>query len=130
MEAHQCLGHLSQQSTKDTAKQLGWHLTGKFVKCEDCAIGKGHQKNVNKRSDHEIAGMVDERIFLDVASVQVQQKSDNYMGPTQKQYWRIMVGEKSQFKIIDFFSTKKAMIEPTCEKLFKLKSQGKSIKYI
>jgi hypothetical protein len=91
MEAHQCLGHLSQQSTKDTAKQLGWHLTGEFVKCEDCAIGKGHQKNVNKRSDHEIAGMVGERIFLDVASVQEQQKSDNYMEPTQnntgKSWW-------------------------------------------
>jgi hypothetical protein len=28
MEAHQCLGHLSQQSTKNTAKKLGWHLTG------------------------------------------------------------------------------------------------------
>jgi hypothetical protein len=43
-EAHQCLNHLSQQSTKDTAKQLGWHLTGEFVKCEDCAIGKGRKK--------------------------------------------------------------------------------------
>jgi hypothetical protein len=44
MEAHQCLGHLSQKSTKDTEKQLGWHLTGEFVKCEDCAIAKGRQK--------------------------------------------------------------------------------------
>jgi hypothetical protein len=84
MEAHQCLGHLSQQSTKDTAKQLGWHLTGEFVMYEDCAIGKGCQKNVNKRSDHEIAGMAGEHIFLDVASVQEQQKYDNYMEPTQK----------------------------------------------
>jgi hypothetical protein len=84
MEAH--LGHLSQQSTKDKAKQLGWHLTGELVKCEDCAIGKGHQKFFNKSSDHEIAGMVGENIFLGVALVQEQQKSDNYMEPTQKQY--------------------------------------------
>jgi hypothetical protein len=67
MEAHQCLGHLSQKSKKDTAKQLGWHLIGEFVKCEDCAIDKGRQKNVNQRSNHEIAGMVGEHIFLDVA---------------------------------------------------------------
>jgi hypothetical protein len=46
MEAHQCLGHLSQLSTKDTEKQLGWHLTGEFEKCEDCAIGKGRQLQV------------------------------------------------------------------------------------
>jgi hypothetical protein len=44
MEAHQCLGHLIQQSTKDTTKQLGWHLTGEFVKFDDCAIGKGVRK--------------------------------------------------------------------------------------
>jgi hypothetical protein len=74
--------------------------------------------------------MVGERIFLNVASVQEQQKSDNYMEPTKKQYWQIMVDEKSQFKISNFFSTKKAMIETTCEKLFKLKSQGKTIMYI
>jgi hypothetical protein len=96
MEAHQCLGHLSQQSTKDTLKQLGWHLADEFVKC-DCDIGKGCQNNVNKRNDHKISGMVGERIFLDVASVQEQQKSDNYMEPTQKQHWQIMVDEKSQY---------------------------------
>jgi hypothetical protein len=87
-------------------------------------------KNVNKRSDRKIAGMVGERIFLNVASVQGQQKSDNYMDPTQKQNWQIMVDEKSQFKISDIFNTKKATIEPTCEKLFKLKSQDEAIKYI
>jgi hypothetical protein len=54
------------------------------VKYEDCVTGKGRQKNVNKRSDHEIAGMVGEAMFLDVALVQEQQKSDNYMEPTQK----------------------------------------------
>jgi hypothetical protein len=91
MEAHQCLGHLSKQSAKDTAKQLGWHLTGEFVKCEDFDTGKGRQKNVIQRSDHEIEGMVDECILLDVPSVQEQQKSDNYMQPTQKQYWQIML---------------------------------------
>jgi hypothetical protein len=51
------------------------------VKCEDCAIGKACQKNVNERSDHEIVGLIGERIVLDVASVQELQKSDNYMEP-------------------------------------------------
>jgi uncharacterized protein YktB (UPF0637 family) len=85
------------------------------VKCEDCAIGKERQKNVNKRSDHKIVGLVGELIFLDLALVQEQKKSDNYMEPTQKQYWRIMVDEKSQFKISNFSNTEKVMIQPTCE---------------
>jgi hypothetical protein len=87
IETHKFLGHLSQQSIKDTAKQLGWHLTGEFVKCEDCAIGNGRQKNINERSDHEISGMVGEHIFLlDIVLVQEQQKSDSYIEPTQQQY--------------------------------------------
>jgi hypothetical protein len=36
MEAHQCLDHMSQQFTKDTAKQLEWYLKDKFVNSEDC----------------------------------------------------------------------------------------------
>jgi len=32
VEAHRKLGHLSIQSTKDTAKTLGWHLQGDFDK--------------------------------------------------------------------------------------------------
>jgi hypothetical protein len=107
MEAHKCLGHLSQQSTMDAAKQLGCHLTGEFAKCEDYTIGKGCLKNVNKRSDHEITGMIVENIFLDAASVQEQKKSDNYREPTQKQYWRIMVDEKSQFKIRSFLISRR-----------------------
>jgi hypothetical protein len=54
------------------------------VKCEDCSIGKGHQKNVNKRIDHKISGIVGKLIFLDSALVQEQQKSHNYMESTQK----------------------------------------------
>jgi hypothetical protein len=68
--------------------------------------------------------------FLDVASVQEQQDSEVDNNSTQKQYWRIMVDEKSQFKISNFFISKKAMIKPTCEKLFKLKCDGKLVKYI
>jgi hypothetical protein len=41
-----------------------------------------------------------------------------------------MVDEASQFKVPDFFETKNAMIEPTCEKLFNLKEENKTVKYI
>ena len=41
-----------------------------------------------------------------------------------------MVDEHTQFKISDFFISKKAMIEPTCEKLFKLNAEEKNVKYI
>jgi hypothetical protein len=71
----------NNQQRKHTAKLLELHLTGEFVKCEDCAfnIGKGFQKNYDKRSDLKITGMVGENIFLDIALVQEQQKSGTYI---------------------------------------------------
>jgi hypothetical protein len=130
IKAHCQLGHLSIQATKDAAACLGWHLKGNFERCEDCAIGKGCQKNVNKKTDHKVADNVGEQILFDVVSVQEQQESEVNNNSAQKQYWRIMVDEKSQFKISDFFISKKAMIEHTCEKLLKLRSDGKLVKFI
>jgi uncharacterized protein (UPF0248 family) len=49
IEAHCQLGHLSLQAATDAATRLRWHPKGDFEKCEDCAIGKGHQQNVNKQ---------------------------------------------------------------------------------
>jgi hypothetical protein len=51
LKAHCQLGHLLIQATKDAAAQLGWYLKGDFERCEDCAIRKGRQKNVNKTTD-------------------------------------------------------------------------------
>jgi len=130
VEAHNRLGHLSVKLTEEVARNLGWRLSGDLDRCEDCAIGKGKQKNVIKRSNHIIAEKVGERLFLDLAAVFEERNSDAPADPTKKGYWRILVDEASQFKISDFFSSKRDMIEPTCEKIFKWQSEGKSIKYI
>ena len=107
------------------SKNLGWKLTGEMPKCSDCAIGKGKQKSVSKRSNHVVAEKVGERLFLDIAAVFEENNSDASAETTRKGYWRIIVDEASQFKASDFFATKRDMIEPTCEKLFKWKNEGK-----
>ena len=43
-EYHRQLGHPNEQITRSTAKAFGVKLTGKFQKCEDCAIAKARQK--------------------------------------------------------------------------------------
>ena len=45
---HRQLGHPNEQITRATAKAFGIKLTGKFQKCEDCAVAKARQKNVKK----------------------------------------------------------------------------------
>jgi hypothetical protein len=46
---HNCLGHISEASTRKIAKQLGMTLsrTG-FQTCKACAIGKAQQRNISK----------------------------------------------------------------------------------
>jgi hypothetical protein len=129
-DAHMLFGHLSENMTTTTAKRLGWCLTGDKQKCIHCAIGKGRQKNVNKVSNHIVLNKIGERMFLDLAAVMPNKDSDVFVESSYKRYWRILVDEASQFKISDFFETKNAMIEPTCEILFKLKEENKTVKYI
>jgi hypothetical protein len=70
------------------------------------------------------------RLFLDVSAVMKDKNSDASVDSLSKRYWRIMVNEASQFKISDFFMSKHAMIDTTCEQIFKLKQENKVVKYI
>ena len=45
---HELLGHVGIEALKNTANKMDLKLTGKFIKCEDCALSKVRQKNLNK----------------------------------------------------------------------------------
>ena len=126
-EAHDKLGHMSNILTKATARQLGWHLTGAVRPCESCAKAKAKQKNVPKKSEHQVATANGQRIFLDISSVKMIENSDK---TASRPFWRIMVDERTQLKFSDFFDTKDGMVEPTCEQLYRWMQNGKVVKYI
>ena len=41
--AHRIFGHPSEATTKSTAKQYGWKLTGNLDRCDECVLAKIHQ---------------------------------------------------------------------------------------
>jgi hypothetical protein len=43
--------------------------------------------------------------------------------------WWIMVNEHTQMKFSDFFTTKNAMVEPTCAQFQKWKDSGRPVKF-
>ena len=45
---HKILGHMTEESTKKTAKNLGMKLVGKLEHCKDCILAKMKQKNDRK----------------------------------------------------------------------------------
>ena len=71
---HQRLGHPSEESVRKTAKLLDLKVTGKFIKCENCAISNARRKNLNKEP---VARSVTKgnRLFLDVSSINTESYS-------------------------------------------------------
>ena len=54
--AHDLLGHSHEDSTKETARYLGWNVKkGGMGKCQSCAEVKAKQKNIPKVSGLEKA---------------------------------------------------------------------------
>jgi hypothetical protein len=49
-------------------------------------------------------------IFLNIAAVLEAKEESEYMEPTKKLFWRIMVNDLTQYKLSDFFVSKRAMI--------------------
>src|SRR6056300_1507911 len=45
---HKYIGHAGEKVTRNTASSMGINLSGKFQKCENCAISKAQQANLNK----------------------------------------------------------------------------------
>lgn len=128
MNAHDRLGHINEAETRKIAKALGWELSpGAMGVCEACTIAKAKQKNVPKESEHVPAGKPNERIFLDIATIK-KPKEDWPIAATN--VWRVMVDERTQLKFSDFFTSKNAMIEPTCVKLDKWRNAGMPVSYI
>ena len=72
-----------------TAKIHGLKLKGDFEVCEDCAIAKARQKNVNKvwKGGSQIPG---ERLYLDISSI----KEKSFGGA---KFWVLIVDDYTDF---------------------------------
>ena len=90
-KAHNLLGHGNEETTRESARQLGWVITqGKLKPCEHCAKAKSKHKNVCKESTAHKATKPGERIFLDLSKVTVSRDDSSEFHLKQK-HWKSMV---------------------------------------
>jgi hypothetical protein len=62
-QAHLRFDQMCEESTRTTAKLLGWTLSvGAMIPCEDCAIRKGRQKNLPKDTGDPVASLDASRV--------------------------------------------------------------------
>jgi hypothetical protein len=126
-KAHDMLGHINEKDVQKTAITLGWELTcGTLGVREPCTEAKAKQKHLPRHPDASPSTKDEKRIYLDIAMIKKTKK-----GPkVYKGNWRIMVDERTQLNISDFFNTKNRMVEETCEQLFRWKESGRGAEII
>lgn len=126
-KAHAIYGHQSEKNTREIARALKQDLTrGTLKTCVDCAKGKAKQKNLPK-APKEGSAKDEGRVHLDLSRVLV---------PTELKFksnnpnWLIVVSERTGLKTSRFFSSKNAMVEPTCEMFHLWKELGRAVKIV
>ena len=109
-DLHQRLGHPSEESVRKTAKLLDLKVTGKFTKCENCAISKARRKNLNKEPvDRSVEK--GNRLFIDISSI----KSTSFGG---KKFWLLALDDFSDYSF-SFFLKSKDELSATVRALIK-----------
>lgn len=123
-KAHQLLGHPGKELLVNTAKRLGWKLTGeKDVPCEECMIAKARRTNLNKNAKNP-STTPGERIMIDISSV--KNKDHEKSG----RFWLLVVDEATDMKWSYFLVSKKQQV-PVLQGLIKqLKEIGHPVKFI
>jgi hypothetical protein len=86
---HKAFGHCGLETLKNTARMYRYRFTGQFEVCEDCAIAKARQKNINKdwSGSSNIPG---ERLYVDISSIQERR----YGG---SKFWVLLVDDFTDY---------------------------------
>jgi hypothetical protein len=86
---HKVFGNCGQEILNYTIKMYGFKSSGNFDTCEQCAIAKPQQKNVNKNwlCSSNLPG---ERLYVDISSI----KERNIGGA---KFWALIVDEYTDY---------------------------------
>jgi hypothetical protein len=77
------------ETLKNTAMMYGFRFTGQFEVCEDCAIAKARQKNINKAWSGS-SNILGERLYVDISSIQ-----ERSFGGSK--FWAVLVDDFTDY---------------------------------
>jgi hypothetical protein len=124
MKYHDTMAHVSEATTKATAKYYGIKLVGNFEVCGDCARAKARQKNIPKINTGVTTTTKGERLLFDISSI----RSTSYGG---SKFWLLIIDDYTD-KSWSYFLTSKAQLSTKLLGLIKhLKATyGIQVKYL
>jgi hypothetical protein len=97
------LGHPAEDIVRKTADEMKLKVTGKFIKCENCAISKAKRKNISREIVQQADGTGDQ-LFIDISSI----KSTSLGG---KKFWLLALDDHSDFCFSFFLKSKDELSE-------------------
>jgi hypothetical protein len=119
---HGLMGHIGEERVRATAQKLEITLTGKTEACEDCAIAKARQANLNKETKNH-SSTPGERLGFDISSV----KGESYGGA---RFWLLVVDDATDRCWSMFLKKKSELSKHMIGLLRKLKKEGFDVKYL
>jgi hypothetical protein len=119
---HEIIGHCGLDRLKKTAQVHGLKLKGDFKVCEDCAVAKARQKNLNNdwKGGSQVSG---ERVYLDISSI----RDESYGGSC---FWVLLIDDYSDYCWSIFLKNKSDLKSKVMTLLTDLKITGINVKYI
>ena len=113
--AHGMYGHINNDSVLESCGYLGYEITKRADKtCHSCREAKAKKEPISKISDRQPSVMPNQLMFLDLSTVKKPRKCTT-IKTLSKPVWRLIVDDYSELGFGDFYATKDAMVEPTCE---------------
>jgi hypothetical protein len=119
---HEMIGHCFVDHLKKTANINGLKLKEEFKVCEDCAVAKSRQRNINKdwKGGSQVPG---ERVYLDISSI----KGESYGGSC---FWDLVVDDNTDYCWSLFLKAKNDLKGKFLTLLTDLKIAGLDVKFI
>ena len=96
---HELSGHVGIETLKNTANQMNLKLSGNFMKCEDCALSKAKQKNLNKNLVPR-ATKKGEQFFMDISLIK-------YESLGKAKFWLLLIDDATNY-CFSFFMKQKS----------------------
>ena len=123
-------GHINNDSVTESSIYLGYEITrGAMNPCHSCREAKAKKEPTAKQSGRIPSLIPNQLMFLDLATVKKPRKCTT-IRKISKPVWRLIVDDYSELGFGEFYNTKDAMVEPTCELIHLWKEAKLPIKVI
>jgi Reverse transcriptase (RNA-dependent DNA polymerase) len=119
---HRVFGHCGLETLKNTVKMHGLKYSGEFKTCEECAVAKARQKNVNK-SWSGSSNVPGERLYIDISSI----KERSFGGA---KFWALIVDDCTDYCWSVVLKNKSDLKVKVRTLLTDLKIAGLNVKFI